>query len=196
MTPGGAFPTVPSVKAPKRPRQSRLRTTARILEGARAALVARGWQDWGINAVAARSGVQKVLIYRYFGGMKGLCGALAAEAVVFPLPDPEAAGLSSTALLRVVEVGWQDDPFAAYVARLRAILPAAHPFAAAFDEQRAAFTAALETALRAEGRDPEEAPVHTALLLDFSRAGNVPLPPQFPAARRTAPEEELPVELL
>ncbi|MCC5808597.1 MAG: TetR/AcrR family transcriptional regulator, partial [Opitutales bacterium] len=164
------------MKTTKRPRQSRMRTTARILEGARAALVERGWQDWGINAVSARSGVQKVLIYRYFEGMEGLCEALAAETVLFPLPGAESARLSPADLLNAVEARWQEDAFAAYLARLRPVLPPGHPFARAFDQQRAAFTTALETALRAGDRDPAEAPVHTALLLDFSRPGNTPLP--------------------
>ncbi len=191
-------PTFGGVKTSKRPRQSRLRTTARILDGARAALVEHGWQGWGINAVAARSGVQKVLIYRYFEGMEGLCSALAAEAVIFPAPagDDPAESASAEDLLRAAGEHWEADSFAAYLARLRAILPAAHPFAGSFDRQRAAFTAALAAALRRQGRDPAEAPAHTALLLDFTRPGNTPVPDRLPTTRPSAAEEELPVELL
>lgn len=193
LTPSTVFP----VKSTPRHRQSRLRTTERILEGARAALLERGWQGWGINAISARAGVQKVLIYRYFGGMEGLCAALAGEALVFPRPTAGTTHPPAPAeLIRAVERHWREDPFAAHIARLRPILPRAHPFADAFDRQRSAFTAALEAAIRAEGRDRGEAAVHIALLLDFGRPDTASLPPPLPPGRRFAPEEDLPVELL
>lgn len=38
----------------------------------------------GINAIAARAGIDKVLIYRYFGGFDGLLESLAAEREIWP----------------------------------------------------------------------------------------------------------------
>lgn len=50
----------------------------------------------GVNAVAHAAGVDKVLIYRYFGGGEGLLSALAAERA--PLPDLLAASRRETTL--------------------------------------------------------------------------------------------------
>jgi AcrR family transcriptional regulator len=51
-------------------------TAARILDAAEAILVAEGPSGFGVNAVARAAGVDKQLIYRYFGGLEGLLGAL------------------------------------------------------------------------------------------------------------------------
>ena len=60
----------------------------------------------GVNAVAARAGTDKVLIYRYFGGFEGLLESLAAEREIWPafqlpaqtiLPQPTAINGSAGA---------------------------------------------------------------------------------------------------
>lgn len=51
-------------------------TTERILEAGLALLAEEGFAGLGVNALARRSGADKQLIYRYFGGMEGLLAAL------------------------------------------------------------------------------------------------------------------------
>jgi AcrR family transcriptional regulator len=85
------------------------RSRDRIL-GALAELLAEaGFREAGVNAVARRAGVDKVLIYRYFGGMEGLLSAFVAQGDFWPtLEDllgeaegaaPDGAAMSA-ALLR------------------------------------------------------------------------------------------------
>ena len=47
-------------------------------------LLADGNAELGINRIAARAGVDKVLIYRYFGGLPGLLTAFARDGRVWP----------------------------------------------------------------------------------------------------------------
>lgn len=50
-------------------------------------LLARtGFEGLGINAIAREAGVDKVLIYRYFGGLPGLLQAFAEEGDHWPSP--------------------------------------------------------------------------------------------------------------
>jgi AcrR family transcriptional regulator len=60
--------------------RNRERTKQRILEAVGALLAESGFQGIGINAVARRAGVDKVLIYRYFGGLPELLEAYAHES--------------------------------------------------------------------------------------------------------------------
>ncbi len=160
------------MSSPKHPRKSRIETTRRIIEGAQRALVQRGWQDWGINAIAAEAGVQKVLIYRYFNDLNGLCESLSAELVLFPAepPDTEPHRLVSGVIRH-----WTENAFADYVVRLCPILPSEHAFARAFAHQRNQFAQLLENALRHVGHDPTTTQTWIACLLD--RSLNSALPP-------------------
>lgn len=64
--------------------RNRINTEKKILE-AYGNLVARvGFHAVGINAVAQEAGVDKVLIYRYFGGMEGLANAFAQSGEGWP----------------------------------------------------------------------------------------------------------------
>jgi AcrR family transcriptional regulator len=58
-----------------RPR-NRDETRAAILAAAQALLAEEGFSGFGVNALARRSGFDKQLIYRYFGGLDGLVDAL------------------------------------------------------------------------------------------------------------------------
>lgn len=58
-----------------RPR-NRDETRAAILAAAQALLAEEGFSGFGVNALARRSGFDKQLIYRYFGGLDGLVEAL------------------------------------------------------------------------------------------------------------------------
>jgi len=59
--------------------KDRQATEARIVAAFKELIEERGVRNAGVNAVAEKAGVNKVLIYRYFGGMEGLCARLAAE---------------------------------------------------------------------------------------------------------------------
>lgn len=52
------------------------RTQAKILEAAGELLVESGVSGFGVNAIAARAGVGKPLVYRYFGGGSAVLDAL------------------------------------------------------------------------------------------------------------------------
>lgn len=87
---------------PQRPRDS-LKTRRAILDAAARLLARDGFQRFGVSAVAREAQVDKVLIYRYFGGAEDLLRALASEGGLFPSLDqllpPELAG-SPRALAR------------------------------------------------------------------------------------------------
>jgi AcrR family transcriptional regulator len=61
-----------------RPR-NRAGTERAIFNAARALLAEQGFQGFGINAVARRTGCDKQLIYRYFGGLDGLIDAIGED---------------------------------------------------------------------------------------------------------------------
>lgn len=65
----------PEATASPRPR-NRDETRAAILAAAQALLAEEGFSGFGINALARRSGFDKQLVYRYFGGLDGLVDAL------------------------------------------------------------------------------------------------------------------------
>jgi len=59
--------------------------TKRALIAATGKVLARdGFARLGVNAVAAEAGADKVLIYRYFGGMEGLMEAYGRSGVFWP----------------------------------------------------------------------------------------------------------------
>jgi AcrR family transcriptional regulator len=66
---------MPSELPQPRPR-NRDETRAAILAAAQALLADEGFSGFGVNALARRSGFDKQLIYRYFGGLDGLTDAL------------------------------------------------------------------------------------------------------------------------
>lgn len=62
---------------PPAPRsRNRDETRAAILRAAQELLADEGFSSFGVNALARRSGFDKQLIYRYFGGLDGLIDAL------------------------------------------------------------------------------------------------------------------------
>lgn len=84
--------------------RDRAATKARLLRTVEALIAEDGFGLIGINAIARRAGADKVLIYRYFGGLAGLLSAYAEEGdfwwqvddmLAEPLPGPhEPDGLS------------------------------------------------------------------------------------------------------
>jgi AcrR family transcriptional regulator len=85
-------PTEPP--AARRPARDRAATEARILAAVGEVLARDGCAGIGVNAVAKQAGVDKVLIYRYFGGLPELLRAFAASGGFWPTlaellgPDP------------------------------------------------------------------------------------------------------------
>lgn len=84
----------PATEAP-RPRD-REATTDKLLAAVGEVLARDGFTGIGVNAVARQAGVDKVLIYRYFGGLPGLIAAWGESGRFWPTleevlgPDPAA----------------------------------------------------------------------------------------------------------
>ncbi len=59
-------------------------TIRRLISAVGSILAKKGFKGVGVNAVAREAGVDKVLIYRYFGGLPGLMAAFAKEGDFWP----------------------------------------------------------------------------------------------------------------
>ncbi|MGE4556114.1 MAG: TetR/AcrR family transcriptional regulator [Desulfovibrionaceae bacterium] len=68
----------------KSKRLGRLATRDNLLEALGRVLVRDGFSAVGVNAVAREAGVDKVLIYRYFGGMQELLAAFGQRENLWP----------------------------------------------------------------------------------------------------------------
>ena len=68
-------------------RARRLRTEERLIAVVGELLAEGGVAALGVNAIAARAEVEKVLIYRYFSGLEGLTAAYAARGDFWPTVD-------------------------------------------------------------------------------------------------------------
>ncbi len=69
-------------------RRNRAKTTQRIVEALEEVIAERGLEGVGVNRVAERANVSKVLIYRYFGGMEGLLEYYVKMGKLFPVFNP------------------------------------------------------------------------------------------------------------
>lgn len=128
-------------------RRDRQATSARILAAAEGIIARHGVHAAGVNAIAAAAGVDKVLIYRYFGGREQLLRALARDRRIWPGSELPPAG---------------DDDVPSLAADLTAMLIAsgrelrAHPLArraAAWQlTERDEFARELALAREAQGR--------------------------------------------
>jgi len=63
--------------------RSRLKTEQRILDAVGTILLEQGYPAVGINAIARQAGCDKVLIYRYFGGLDELLLAFAETTTLW-----------------------------------------------------------------------------------------------------------------
>lgn len=59
-------------------------TSRRLISAVGSLLAKKGFKGLGVNAIAREAGVDKVLIYRYFGGLEGLIAAFAKEGDFWP----------------------------------------------------------------------------------------------------------------
>jgi AcrR family transcriptional regulator len=76
----------PAAVAP-RPARDRAATEARLLAAVGTVLARDGFGAVGVNAVAREAGVDKVLIYRYFGGLAELLAAWGRSSQFWPRVD-------------------------------------------------------------------------------------------------------------
>ena len=68
--------------------KDREQTRGRILQAVGRLLAQSGFRELGVNSIAHEAGVDKVLIYRYFGGLPELLSAFAADSQFWPdLPE-------------------------------------------------------------------------------------------------------------
>jgi len=59
-------------------------TSRRLISAVGSLLAKKGFKGIGVNAVAREAGVDKVLIYRYFGGLPGLIATFGKEGDFWP----------------------------------------------------------------------------------------------------------------
>ncbi|AKD58247.1 TetR family transcriptional regulator [Spirosoma radiotolerans] len=69
-------------------RRNRAKTTQRIVEALEEVISERGLEGVGVNRIAEKANVSKVLIYRYFGGMEGLLEYYVKMGKLFPVFTP------------------------------------------------------------------------------------------------------------
>ena len=67
--------------------KNREKTEAKLLQAIAEVLAEKGFGKLGVNAVARQAGVDKVLIYRYFGDLNGLMEAYAKSNDFWPSVD-------------------------------------------------------------------------------------------------------------
>lgn len=88
--------------APERDRDA---TRKRILDAAAKVLSEDGYAAFGVNAVAREAGCDKVLIYRYFGGLEGLAEALGARLDVWLGPPLQPTGIQGYGAVMAAVLG-------------------------------------------------------------------------------------------
>jgi AcrR family transcriptional regulator len=69
-------------------RRNRALTTQRIVTALEEVIAERGLEEVGINRIAEKAEVSKVLIYRYFGGLEGLMTYYVKMGKLYPHFDP------------------------------------------------------------------------------------------------------------
>jgi len=70
-----------------RPVRDRAQTESNIVDAVGTVLIRDGFRALGINTVAREAGVDKVLIYRYFGGLPDLMRAFGSRIRLWPEPE-------------------------------------------------------------------------------------------------------------
>ncbi len=83
--------------------RSRENTESRLIDAVGRVLRTEGARALGVNRVAAEAGVDKVLIYRYFGGMEGLVDAWAELGEFWPTAEEILSSSGERGLAGVVK---------------------------------------------------------------------------------------------
>jgi AcrR family transcriptional regulator len=99
--------------------RDRAETERRILAAVGETLAEAGFRGLGVNAIAQRAGVDKVLIYRYFGGLPELLAAY-AEHGDFWYDIDEIAGPRREQPEHDTIAGWMELAFRRHVGWLKA----------------------------------------------------------------------------
>jgi AcrR family transcriptional regulator len=73
-------------------------TRTKIMDAAQRIAEREGFESCGVNAIAQEAGVDKVLIYRYFGGVDGLLSAVVADRAAWPKVDSPASPTAGSGL--------------------------------------------------------------------------------------------------
>jgi AcrR family transcriptional regulator len=136
-------------QAPARAPRDRAATEARLLAAVGAVLARDGFGAVGVNAVAREAGVDKVLIYRYFGGLADLLAAWGRSSQFWPRVD-ELLGADAKAFLALPLADRYTLFFEHFVDGLRA-RPLTLEILAAEIVERNELTAILETEREAWG---------------------------------------------
>ena len=89
----------PAGAAAERPRRNRRQTEARLRKAVEDLLVEGGFSALTPSAVGVRAGVNKMLIYRYFGDLPGLVRSVAYADGFFPTFDDLRGDLTVAELL-------------------------------------------------------------------------------------------------
>lgn len=138
-----------AAKGPKPPRlatqreRNRDETSARLLAAVGEVLARDGFAALGVNAVAKQAGVDKVLIYRYFGGLPELIQAWGESGRFWPGVD-ELVGPDRAAFLQLPLADRYARFFEHFIDGLRA-RPLTLEIMAAELTERNELTAILET---------------------------------------------------
>jgi len=116
--------------------RNRQQTEKRIVDAAIGLLAEEGFAGFGVNAVSARAGVDKVLLYRYFSGLDGLLEHIGRTETLFPAA---AAMLDSdiTGFCRNYHRAIADNALAASLHNWERVVE--NPLTHAFRKQREAF---------------------------------------------------------
>lgn len=125
-------------------------TEEKLVDAVGAILRDSGVAAVGVNAVAERAGVDKVLVYRYFGGLEGLMEAYAARSDFWPTNDEI---LGDRSLLRDPDKGRAAGALLASYARAIRKRAVTLDLLAWECAHRNALTAALETVREARARE-------------------------------------------
>ena len=141
--------------------RDRFATRAAILESAAAIVAAKGLGSLGVNALADAARCDKVLIYRYFGGLDGVLRSLGAERMLWPAAQLEDGGgdagedsLASAVHALLLEEWAALAGGALMLGAGAAEVASANPLGNATSAQRAERHASMIAALRAAYRVP------------------------------------------
>ena len=173
--------------------RDRFTTRAAILDSAAAMIASHGLAALGVNSLAHAANCDKVLIYRYFGGLDGVLASLGAERTLWPrfeiAEDGESIALADAVhSLLLEEWAALADNALMREAAAAELSSDANPLGSASASQRAEHHARLIATLRDKHRIPPyiDLPalielLSAALSLFALRAAPRPTPPDAPA---------------
>lgn len=158
-------------------------TQAKLLEAARAEFAAKGIAGARVDAIAAAAGVNKQLVYYYFGSKDGLFREILRQRLARPTAVPADDSPTTGARLAAVARGHLDDPD--YVRLLMwEALEAGPDGAVAEEEARRAFYAEVVERVR-RSQDAGEIPADLdPAQVVLSRMAQVMFPVAFPQLAR------------